>query len=499
LIFQMPLDRINELMTMGSHWKENGFGESGETYLVGPDHTLRSQSRFQIEDPQAYYQALREANIDTKTVNTIQASGSGIGLQPVNSDSTEAALKGNSGILTVNDYRGIPVLSAYTPVKIEDVNWALLSEMDRSEALKDQQTLMESLLTKALVTTSTLLILACLAGWVVGSRLSRPIEEFSAHIQNMSLNRDLTLSYKARTNDELGVLSQALNTFTDELRQFFIRMTDASKTLTLTSDKLTRSANETRDFAGLQNQENDSVATAATELDASVDEVAKLTEASAQHTRETKQLCESSNASTIAVRQEMQELADRMQETTQTITNLETESRDIGDVLDVIQSIAEQTNLLALNAAIEAARAGEQGRGFAVVADEVRTLAARTAESTEEIRLKIETLQKGTDSAVRSVNESQTHTLSSIKTVELAVVSIHEMTEKIAKVDDMAVQIAAATEEQSQVTAEISRNVNKVKDMSQEIVNKTDETSDSSQELNKLASHILDDMQRFKC
>jgi methyl-accepting chemotaxis protein len=195
----------------------------------------------------------------------------------------------------------------------------------------------------------------------------------------------------------------------------------------------------------------------------------------------------------------MQALADRMEQTTQTISDLETESRDIGDVLDVIQSIAEQTNLLALNAAIEAARAGEQGRGFAVVADEVRTLAARTAASTEEIRLKIETLQKGTDSAVRSVNESQSHTLSSIKTVEQAVISIHEMTEKITKVDDMAVQIAAATEEQSQVTAEISRNVSKVKDMSEEIVNKTEETSGSSLELGKLATQIRDDVQGFKC
>ena len=130
----MPIDRINDIMTSNQDWKNVGLGESGETYIVGDDYTMRNQSRFLIEDPENYFKAIRESGIASQTVDMIESFKSSIGLQPVKTEGTISALKGNSGTSIFPDYRGIPVFSSYRPLQLEDVNWVIMSEMDEAEA-----------------------------------------------------------------------------------------------------------------------------------------------------------------------------------------------------------------------------------------------------------------------------------------------------------------------------------------------------------------------------
>jgi methyl-accepting chemotaxis protein len=191
-------------------------------------------------------------------------------------------------------------------------------------------------------------------------------------------------------------------------------------------------------------------------------------------------------------------LANEMNVAMQEVEGLANSSEKIGSVLEVIRSIAEQTNLLALNAAIEAARAGEAGRGFAVVADEVRNLAKRTQDSVEEIRQVIESLQSGTKEVVNTMHSSHRQAQDSVGQVEQAVAVLQRISQAVSVITDMNLQIASAAEEQSSVAEEINRNVASIRDVTESISTQADESAQISQNLNKLANHQQGLMDQFR-
>lgn len=498
LVFQLPVQRINNIMSLNGKWKESGLGDTGELYLVGPDGTMRSEARFLLEDQDGFYDALKKDGLSDDLIHDIKSRHSSVGIQPIRAQSVNKALNGESGILTESDYRQVDVLSAYAPLNINGLNWILLSQFDKEEALKDEEVLFDSLVSQSMITTLILLSVACIVGWLMGRYLAKPIELFNDYLHRITKSRDLTENYKPTTNDELATLGGNLNTFTNEIKTFLAEVSDTTDTLSKTSYAMHVDATETKEFAKIQNKDNDGIAVATNQLQASIINIAELTENAATQAQTTQKTCEKNTKTTLSAKKEMELLAAQMDETTKTIAQLESESKEISNILDVIQSIAEQTNLLALNAAIEAARAGEQGRGFAVVADEVRTLAARTSASTEEIRQRIEALQKGTSCAVSSVQKSKEHTDTSINKVADAMDGITDVSGHIVVLNDMAVQIASATEEQTAVTTEISNNMNHIKNMSSEILTKTSNVSGSSDELSASANMIKNDLQKFK-
>ena len=497
LIFQMPIDGINNIMTNDNAWKDSGFGESGETYLVGGDDLLRSQSRFLIENKEGYLAAMKN-QADDLTLAKINASDTAIGLQKVDNASTKAANTGKPGIAYINDYRGEAVISAYTPIKVMGFDWVLLSEIDQKEAFAYITHLVSSVITTTLIIAITLILIMGVLGLLFTRMLMRPIDVFSGQVSQITRQKDLTIRIPIQGNNEFSILGKELNTMLDSLASFVLHMKETAESLAKNSGQLHQATDNAAEKVNQQNAEINAAATATTELSASINEVAHSAEQAAVQMRTTRDQVSTSMSVANETQVDIYQLQSNMNTAIMAMGQLETESQDIGAVLDVIQNIAEQTNLLALNAAIEAARAGEQGRGFAVVADEVRTLASRTADSTGEIRTKIESLQKGVENAINSVQASQKNTNTSIEKVESTVISMKKVTGYVDQVDDMNNHIATAAEEQSQVTEEVNRNVLSIKDLSDNILEIASNITDSSNDVNAVSVDILKQVEQFK-
>jgi len=497
LIFQMPIAKINTLMTYDKQWEKVGLGESGETYLIGDDHLLRSQSRFLIEDKQNYISALKSTGTSNEIIDKIIASDSGIGLQKVATESADAALSGQSGIKSIEDYRNVDVLSAFAPLTIEGVKWAILSEIDVAEAMQDKEEMLNSIWFIISIIMLVLIPLTLISGFKVGRGISAPINNFINQVDQISKNKDLGRTVEYDGTDELLSLANSFNNLVSEIREILHCVEKLSETLLESTDKMLTNMDETTNQTQKQSDNADSMAVATNQLLATIQEVARNAADAANTVKETSDKCADSDNSAESLEHDMDELNQQMSSASSSIEKLADESLSIASVLDVIQSIAEQTNLLALNAAIEAARAGEQGRGFAVVADEVRTLASRTQQSTEDIREKINSLQKETQSTVKIVSSSSEMTNHSIESCEKNRQIIADILELVTQLSDMNIQIATASEQQSMVINDINQNVTEIADNSHNISDKANLSRKDVKYLSKLVRNLEEKMQEF--
>jgi len=497
LIFQMPIAKINNLMTYDQQWEKVGLGDSGETYLIGEDHLLRSQSRFLIEDKKGYISALKSVGINKTIIDKIVASDSGIGLQEVVTESANAALSGQSGVKSIKDYRQVDVLSAFAPLTIEGVNWAILSEIDVAEAMKDKEEMLNSIWLIISIIMLVLIPLTLISGFMVGRGISNPINNFISQVNKITDNKDLRNTVEYNGNDELLGLANSFNHLISEIKDILLCVERLSETLLESTDKMLTNMDDTTNQTQMQSDNADSMAVATNQLLATIQEVARNAADAANTVKKTSTKCADSNHSAEDLEHDMDELNQQMSSASSSIEKLAEESLSIASVLDVIQSIAEQTNLLALNAAIEAARAGEQGRGFAVVADEVRTLASRTQQSTEDIREKINSLQQETQSTVKIVSSSSEMANHSIDACEKNRQIITDILALVEQLSDMNIQIATASEQQSMVVNDINKNVTEIADNSHNISDKANLSRKDVKHLSVLVKNLEEKMQEF--
>jgi methyl-accepting chemotaxis protein len=301
---------------------------------------------------------------------------------------------------------------------------------------------------------------------------------------------DLTRRLEAMTNTELGELAHWFNAFMARLQSIVTEVTGSAREVAAGTTHMQHISQQTLDGVLKQQMETDQVATAMTEMNATVHEVAKSAANAADAARSADEAANTGQQvveDTIAV---IDKLADDVEQAAGAIHALEVESNNIGTVLGVIRGIAEQTNLLALNAAIEAARAGEQGRGFAVVADEVRTLANRSGQATVEIHEMIGRLQQGAVNAVQVMNVSRDRAVEAVKQAEVAGGSLQTITAAVEHIDMMNSQIASAAEEQSAVAEEINRNIVNISDVAAATSQGAEQSAGTSSELARQAEQL---------
>ncbi len=309
---------------------------------------------------------------------------------------------------------------------------------------------------------------------------------------------DLTIRVPVNTQDEVGDLGKRFNTFVEKLQGIIGEIADATSQLASGTDQMAATMQKTSTGVSNQKQETIMVATAITEMAATVQEVARNAEGASSAADAAD--CEAKEGGRVvnSTIQAIAELSTEIEKSSSVMATLKQNSENIGTVLDVIKSIAEQTNLLALNAAIEAARAGEQGRGFAVVADEVRTLAQRTQQSTKEIETFIDELQSGAEQAVEVMSQSRERAGNSVDRAQQAGETLTSITQAVNTINQMNTQIATASEEQSCVSEEIQRNVINIQDVAEETSASVEETSKASAELARLGEKLNTLVGQFK-
>ena len=343
-------------------------------------------------------------------------------------------------------------------------------------------------------------LLVCLV-LIVGFPLlvTRPLHSLLHRIEQIADgDGDLRVRLDVLSKDELGKLSHAFNRFLDKLQPLIKEVGRVTGEVADSAQSLAGMAAANDRLISSEHVAVDQVSTAATEMSAEVHEVARNAQNAADAARQAEVRSREGAEVVGATIHSIRQLAQEVESASTTIQTLEQETANIGAVLAVIKGIAEQTNLLALNAAIEAARAGEQGRGFAVVADEVRALAARTQESTKDIQQMIERLQIGVQNAVKATHSGSARARQSVEQAAGVDQALSVTGDSVQRINDMAAQIATACEEQSSVTEEIARNISDIRDLSNEAAQTSEQSTRASQHLSELSHGLAQLVGRFR-
>ena len=368
-------------------------------------------------------------------------------------------------------------------------------EQSISDADASAQSLVSIGVIMAVISTAILFAVA----WPIVRGIKDSIDKVVSSLKDIAQeDGDLTVRISTKSEDEIGDLVHWFNQFMEKLQGVVKDIVNASLPLNQLAQNLNQLTDDTNKIIDVQQRSATEAKTAVDEMTHSVSEVAASAAEAASAAGDASHAASDGQSVVNRTVHSIQQLAANVEETAEVIRKLEADSNQVGVVLDVIKGIAEQTNLLALNAAIEAARAGEQGRGFAVVADEVRTLASRTQQSTEEIQSTIEQLQGAARSAVGVMSKGTEQATESVETANKAGSSLNAINETIKKITQMNDQIADSTGEQQQVARTISTNVDEIYNRTSDTVDSSNKLASVSSELAQLASHLETITKQFK-
>lgn len=503
LIFQVAIDKINSIMSHHLEWERAGLGKTGETILVGKDKKLRSDSRQLLEDKDNFIKLLTaQKQEDQQTIDRINQLESNYNLQTIDIPPVENALQGNSGEMAFEKYTGENVLASYAPVQVLNQTWALISEMDLSEATSDSEVLVKNINTTAVSTALIAIVICSLITFGLSKLIMRPLNNIIRLVKDLADgDGNLCTRLNNHNKDETGELAQLINQFIEKIQFLVSSIGQEAKNLQGISQTMEsisiQNANGAQQQLNASQQVNQSIGEMSLAAVESAESASSAEQAASQAMKASDEGAQLMSSTKNAIGT----VATTVEDAVSTIKELENTSETIGSVVGVINGIAEQTNLLALNAAIEAARAGEQGRGFAVVADEVRALASRTQESTLEINSIIEKLQQNANTAVSVMHSGHNAVNTCVQEANKAQQALLNIQTQISDINEMNLRIAASAEEQSAVSEHVKDNVAEITNISNEnsegatiAIDKAKEMSKSIKALNQsMGQFIIDD------
>lgn len=471
LIFQMPIDAINEIMSYNGEYEKAGLGETGECYLVGADYMMRSNSRFQKD-------------IKDEVVQTL---GTTIGVWKIKTPTTESVITGKTtnGKHIIKDYRGVNVLSVYDTLDVFGTPWIVIAEIDEEEALSPAIELQYTII----IASSIVLVLAIVVLiFLLNISLVRPLKELEDRAENLAHGEgDLTARLEIKGKDEIARVSIHINSFIEKVQKTIIQAKESSNENSSIAEDLSKTSIE----IGKQAKEEAGIVKDVSMQGKSLQSVLQNSIANAEETKIELSTAENTltktNTIIIKLTSDVQVRSVAEIELAEKLQHLSTDAGQVKNVLEVIGDIADQTNLLALNAAIEAARAGEHGRGFAVVADEVRKLAERTQKSLAEINATISIIVQSINDASEAIsinakeieklsedaNYAQDEITSSVSLMATAVTKVDEMV--IGYIENgKAIQVMIdKVEVVDQLSASNSKNVDKISQSSDHLSSMT--------------------------
>jgi methyl-accepting chemotaxis protein len=393
------------------------------------------------------------------------------------------------------DYRAanILLLKTINPAitKMQEAMDTLIEdeEVEAAKAFKLANEEYHSMITQVTILLVVSISIGVLLAWVIISGISKGVASVEI-VADALAKGDLTGRVDYKSKDEIGHIASAFNRMADKFSTAITQVKESISQLAAAAEETSVVNAQTTTGINQQQMETSQVASAITEMNSTVHEVARSAVSAAEAAKEADATFIEGKRVVDRIIEAIGELAGEVEKSSDVIRELENESVNIGSVLDVIKGIAEQTNLLALNAAIEAARAGEQGRGFAVVADEVRTLAGRTQQSTQEIEEMINRLQSGANRAVQVMEVGKQKSLHGVEQATAAAEALNTINQAVERINTMNTQIASAAEEQSAVTEEINRNIVNINEVAEQTSEGSKQAAQASDDLARLAEQL---------
>ncbi|MBD2694827.1 methyl-accepting chemotaxis protein [Anabaena catenula FACHB-362] len=533
LAIQLPIDQINRVLTSNNNWQNDGLGNTGETYIVGYDLLMRSNSRLLLEDSQAYINILKLQNVSDETIRLLEQLKTSIFLQMVNTESARLAIKQQSGTLIINqNYQGKAVLSSYAPLKIAGVNWAIISELGLSEAYQPIYNLQRVLIIATIVLA---LVIAILANFLA-HKFVNPIEELvkvSNTIANSKMQQaeekneiinlqialkkvankiselveisqkiasgDLTISIQtSEYKDEIGKLHNAFYAMNQDLKSLITSIQNSSEKITTSSTQIATSGKQLEITVSEQLASTNKVAATSQKIAATsknlvnminkVEDITKMTSTAASQSKDELE--------------EMKRIVQYLLEATKSLTSkldiINKKSVNINNVVVTINKFATQTDILSLNAAIEAAKAEQYGAGFAVVAAEIRRLANQTAIATLEIQQVIQDMQTAVSVGIMEMDNFTDSVNNSAKQVNLISNKIVKVIHQVESLPPQFRQVSKSMEEQSQEAIQISEVMAQLSEASEQTVDALRETNNSLEELEDASRLLKAESSRFQ-
>ena len=498
LIFQMPLDSINAMLNYDEKWLEVGMEETGMALLLGENGVLLNNPRPLVENfNQSFSDYVETAGGENSMLNRIRVNESAVGSKlyvPMVEGITDITLR---DVVTPS---GKNVFQAVMPFDVLGQSFYSMTEKQKTEALSAAHTLSGKIFASA---SMFILFVAIACGFIVSvfsKKTLKPLVALASRSQDLASMQgaDLTQKLDDTSKDEIAEASNGLNQFFSRIANIVKSVRDTSAASEQLSQGLGAMSSDAMNDVEAQAERTTLIATATHEMTSSISEISQSAESAAGNASQAHTMMDETQAvfkkSLIA----MEELNKEIGVSSDVVGRLQSRTSEIAKVLDVIRDIAEQTNLLALNAAIEAARAGEQGRGFAVVADEVRKLASRTQSSTVEVDEIIANLTQDAQKSVQHMSKSTQEATGTINALNETQNYLQKMSDNVQQIQSDLQQMAAAAEEQSSVTSDIASNAEELGQMSEHVRQRFYQMNESIQNLNANANELQNTVGVFK-